>query len=38
MKNIPEVKLGIVVGSTDWMPAEIAVENRRKLVETYKAK
>lgn len=38
MKNIPEVKLGIVAGSTDWLPAEIAIENRKKLVETYKAK
>lgn len=38
MKNVPEVKLGIVVGSTDWLPSEIAVENRRKLVETYKEK
>ena len=38
MKNIPEVKLGIVVGSTDWLPAEIAVENRKKLVELYMEK
>lgn len=37
MKNIPEVKLGIVVGSTDWLPAEIAVEKRGRLVEAYKA-
>lgn len=38
MKNVPEVKVGIVAGSTDWMPLEIAVSNRKKLVETYKAK
>ena len=38
MKNIPEVKLGIVVGSTDWLPAEIAVENRKRLVELYREK
>lgn len=38
MKNLPEVKLGIIVGTTDWLPAEIAVENRKKLVETYKEK
>ena len=38
MKNIPEIKLGIVVGSTDWMPPEIAVDNRKKLVEVYKQK
>ncbi len=36
MKNIPDIKLGIIVGSTDWLPSEIAVENRKKLVETYK--
>lgn len=38
MKNVPDIKLGIIVGSTDWLPAEIAVENRKKLVETYKGK
>ena len=38
MKNIPNVKIGIVVGSTDWLPSEIAAENRKRLVETYKAK
>ncbi len=38
MKNIPEVKLAIVAGTTDWMPSEIAIETRRKLVETYKDK
>ena len=37
MKNIPDIKLGIIAGSTDWLPAEIAAENRKKLVETYKA-
>ena len=38
MKNIPEIKLGIVVGSTDWLPAEIAVENRKNLIDLYKQK
>lgn len=38
MKNIPDVKLGIVVGSTDWLPSEIAVKNQKKLIERYKAK
>lgn len=37
MNNLPEVKLGIVVGSTDWMPADMAVETRKKLVELYKS-
>lgn len=36
MDNMPKVKLGIVVGSTDWLPSEIAVDNRKKLVEKYK--
>lgn len=36
MKNLPNVKLGIIAGSTDWLPLEVAVENRKKLVETYK--
>ncbi len=35
MKNIPEVKIGIIAGSTDWLSSEIAVENRKKLVATY---
>ena len=35
MKNIPDVKIGIIVGSTDWMPSEIAVENRKRLIEAY---
>ena len=38
MKNIPDVKLGIVVGSTDWLPSDVAIENRKKLVDIYKAK
>lgn len=37
MKNIPDVKIGIIVGSTDWMPSEIAVENRKRLIEAYTA-
>lgn len=32
MKNIPDIKLGIVVGSTDWLPSEIAIENRKSLL------
>ena len=38
MKNIPDVKIGIVVGSTDWLPSEIAVQNRDRLIETYVSK
>ena len=38
MKNVPEVKIGILVGSTDWLPSEIAIENRQKLVETCRSK
>ena len=37
MKNIPEIKLGIIVGSTDWMPQEVAINQRVKLVELYKS-
>ena len=36
MNNTPDIKLGIVAGSTDWLPLDIASENRRKLLETYK--
>lgn len=35
MKNIPEVTLGIVVGSTNWMSSELAIRRRRELIETY---
>ena len=35
MKNVPDIKLGIVVGSTDWLPSEIAVDIRKQLVEKY---
>ena len=38
MNNLPGVKLGVIVGSTDWMPTEVAVENRRALMETYRGK
>lgn len=38
MKNIPEVKLGLVVGSTDWLPSELAVENRKKLFDLFKSR
>ncbi len=37
MKNIPEVKIGIIAGATDWLPSDIAVENRKKLIERYTA-
>lgn len=37
MKNIPDIKLGIIVGSTDWLPSDLAIRNRQKLVETYKS-
>lgn len=37
MKNLPDIKLGIVVGSTDWLPSDLAIENRRKIVESYKS-
>ena len=36
MKNIPKVRLGIVVGSTDWMSDEIAIRQRKKLIESYR--
>ena len=37
MKNIPDIKIGIIAGTTDWMPQDVAAENRQKLVETFKA-
>ena len=36
MQNVPNIKIGIVVGSTDWLPAEIAIANRQRLVGAYK--
>ena len=36
MKNIPDIKIGVIAGTTDWMPQDVAVENRQKLVETFK--
>lgn len=38
MKNIPEVKLGIVAVSRDCFPQELSVERRTALVEAYKRK
>lgn len=35
MKNIPEVMLGIVVGSTNWMSTELAILRRQELVKEY---
>lgn len=37
MKNIPDIKIGLIVGSTDWLPSEIAIEKRKQLVEEYEA-
>ena len=37
MKNIPEIKIGIVTGSTDWLPSDVAIEKGHKLVEIYKS-
>ena len=38
MKNVPKIKLGVVVGTTDWLPSEVAENNRKKLVEAYNEK
>ncbi len=35
MNNTPIIKIGIIAGTTNWLPSEIAVENRRKLTEVY---
>ncbi|WP_026653790.1 L-fucose/L-arabinose isomerase family protein [Butyrivibrio proteoclasticus] len=35
MKNVPDIKIAIIVGSTDWLPSDIAIENRQKLVRSY---
>lgn len=35
MKNVPEVRVGIVVGSTDWMPEEYAINKRKALYNYY---
>ena len=35
MKNMPDVRLGIVAGSTDWLPSDIAAENLKKLVQLF---
>lgn len=37
MKNIPDIKLGIIAGSTDWLPSDLAIQSRQKLVETYQS-
>lgn len=37
MKNVPEIKLAVIVGSTDWMPLETAERNRGKLIERYRS-
>lgn len=38
MDNREKVKIGIVVGSTDWMPSDLAIERCHKLVSSYKSK
>ncbi len=38
MKNVPDIKLGIVAGSTNWLPSELVENTRQKLVEEYKKK
>lgn len=35
MKNIPDIKIGLVVGSTDWLPSEIAEQKRKELFDCY---
>lgn len=35
MKNIPEVNLGLVVGSTDWLPSDLTEQCRDVLAERY---
>ena len=37
MKNISKVKLGIIAGSTDWLPSELVINLRSQLVKTYKS-
>lgn len=37
MKNVPDIKIGIVAGSTDWMPQDVAISLRQKLVATYQS-
>ncbi len=37
MKNIPDVKLGIIAGSTDWLPSDLAEGLRMRLVKAYRA-
>ena len=38
MKNIPEVKIGIVAVSRDCFPIELSIKRRKALVEAYKKK
>lgn len=37
MNNIANVKIGIVVGSTDWLPSDIAINVGKKFVADYKS-
>ncbi len=37
MKNVPDIKIGVIVGTTDWMPQDVAIENRQKLIAAYKS-
>lgn len=36
MNNVPEIKLGLVVGTTNWMPTEYATESLHKLADIYR--
>ncbi len=35
MKNIPEVKIGLVVSSVDYLPSELAIAKRKELADKY---
>ncbi len=37
MKNVPDIKIGVIVGTTDWMPQDVAIENRQKLIASFKS-
>ena len=36
MKNLPEIRIGLIAGSTDWMPQDVAVANRQKLMARFR--
>lgn len=35
MKNLPEIRIGLIVGSTDWLPVDLAIEKRKALFLSY---